>query len=529
MRCVTAAEMREMDRLTIEERGVAGLTLMERAGAEASRVAEEMLGPAHARVAVLCGRGNNGGDGFVIARLLAAAGHAVRVLLAAPKEEIAGDAALALERMTAAGPDAVPVGEVDLATVLAESELVVDALLGTGTSGEIREPYRGLIEAINATARSVLAVDMPSGLHSDTGAPLGCAVLADVTVTFGLPKIGLLQYPGVTHAGRVVVGDIGIPEDILARAAAFMTEPADVAKLLPARRPEAHKGDAGRVLVIGGSPGLSGAPVLAARAACRAGAGLVTVAAPRTVCGSIEARTLESMTLPLDGSDGVLGEADLAPILEWLARTGGRVVLAIGPGLGRSPDTLATVCRLLAESEPPAVVDADGLYALAEGPVERRGELVLTPHPGEMAALMSPPPALGGRAREGGQTGMSAADIQSDRVGWARRAAEAYAATVVLKGARSVIASPDGRLAINPTGHPGMASGGMGDVLTGIVAALMAQGLGGFEAATAGAYLHGYAAELAAERLGGEIGIVAGDLIDELPRARAQLSATTRG
>jgi len=365
LRCVTAAEMREMDRLTIEERGVPGLTLMERAGAEAHRVAADMIGGVPSRVTVLCGRGNNGGDGFVIARLLAAEGHLVRVLLAAPREQITGDAALALERMNTAGLDAVPVGEVDVATVLAESDLVVDALLGTGTSGEIREPYRALIDRVNASGRPVLAVDIPSGLHSDTGIPLGCAVVAETTVAFALPKMGLLQYPGVTHAGRLVVGDIGIPEDILARATAFLTERGDVAKLLPARRPDAHKGDAGRVLVVGGSPGLSGAAVLAARAACRAGAGLVTVAAPRSVCGSIEARTLESMTLPLDGRNGVLGETDVEAILEWLARTGGRVVLAVGPGLGRAPDTLAAARRLLAECELPAVVDADGLYALA--------------------------------------------------------------------------------------------------------------------------------------------------------------------
>ncbi len=509
MRAVTAAMMREMDRRTIEERGVAGVLLMERAGAGATRVALELLGEPGKRVLLLCGKGNNGGDGFVIARLLAEAGHRPRVLCSFDPGEVRGDAALALEALRAAGGVVERPTAEALPPALLEADLVVDALLGTGLSGPVAEPLAAWIRATNAARRPVLAVDLPSGLCADRGVVLGVAIEAAVTVTFALPKLGLLHHPGAAHAGRVVCVDIGIPPDLVDEGAAELLEPARVAAMLPPRSPEAHKGDAGRVLLVAGSTGLTGAACLAARGCCRGGAGLVTVAVPSSVCASVETRLLEAMTWPLACCPAWLDRASVPALLE---RAAGCDALAVGPGLGRMADTLAAVRDLLDDAPCPVVVDADGLLALPEwSPGESpRPATVLTPHPGEMAVLLD----------------CTVAAVQADRAEAARTAAVRYRAAVVLKGARSVVAAPDGRVAINPTGHPGMASGGMGDVLTGLVAALLGQGLGAYEAACAGAYLHGWAAALAAERLGGEIGILAADVADSLPRAR---STITRG
>jgi NAD(P)H-hydrate epimerase len=368
-------------------------------------------------------------------------------------------------------------------------------------------------------------------------------------VTFGLPKLGLLQHPGCQFAGRVICVDIGIPGDVQDRARAILTEASDVAAWLPARAPDAHKGDAGRLLVVAGSPGLTGAGCLTARAASRAGSGLVTVAAPSELAALIEARSLETMTLPLRRCAEIVTEDGLVEIVEHVR---GSDALAVGPGLGRHPTTLTAVRRLIAETDIPTVVDADGLQALRdnlralppgrrwaktpmpsvvepgeeEEPAEapsadlmpvtslsvrvRRGlrssksPLVLTPHPGEMAAIL----------------GSSIESVQENRVAAALEAAQQFGATIILKGARSVIADVDGRVAINPTGHEGMASGGMGDALTGIVVSLLGQGVPAFEAAAAGAYLHGLAAELAADAVGGRIGVLAGDLIEQLPATR---------
>lgn len=500
--------MRDMDRRTIADYGVPGQVLMERAGSGAAWVASSMLaGVAQARVVVVCGRGNNGGDGFVVARLLGQLGHAVSVFSCVEPATIVGDARSALERLLAAGRQVTMARDPGLRDALGSADLVVDGLLGTGIAGEVREPFRTAIAQINSAGRPVLSLDIPSGLCSDTGMPLGVAVAATATATFGLPKPGLLLYPGARLAGRIVCVDIGIPEPVMAAADLLLLESRDVVEWLPQRAPDSHKGDAGRVLVVAGSTGLTGAACLTARACCRTGAGLVTVAAPRAVCPSIEARTLESMTWPLDGSLEHLAETSVAGILE---RSRHVDALAVGPGLGREDQTMEAVRLLIGGLDRPVVVDADALFALSGHHHLTRGRLVvLTPHPGEMARLL----------------GTSAENVQADRVGAACDAAKRYGCTVLLKGAGSVIAEPDGRVAINPTGHSGMASGGMGDVLTGVVAALLGQGLAPFESAAAGAFLHGYAATLAADDLGGEIGILAGDVADRIPRALARVTA----
>ncbi len=506
MKAATGAEMRAMDARAIRERGLPGIALMERAGAGAAREALGMLGATRRRVVVLCGKGNNGGDGFVVARLLRRAGHAVSVYGVASADDVAGDARLALGSMLDAGVPLLRADDPALPRALRDAHLIVDALLGTGLSGAVKEPYASLIEAVNAAARPVLAIDVPSGLCADRGVPLGAAVQADVTATFALPKVGLLQHPGAGLAGRVVVVDIGIPQDVLDGASTDLLEAHDVRAKLPSRREDAHKGNAGRVLIVAGSPGLTGAACLAARACCRAGAGLVTVAAASALCASIETRLLEAMTWAVPDSEDRLCSAS-APAL--LARAEGADALAIGPGLGRDPDTLTAVRQILDRATAPCVVDADGLMALPAWTPSSRAVRVLTPHPGEMAALL----------------GTSVEEVQRDRPGAVRAAAKRYDSVIILKGAGTLVAEPSGRMAIVRAGHPGMASGGMGDVLTGIVAALLAQGMSAFDAAAAGAYAHGYAAEVAAEAIGAEIGVLAGDVIEATPRAMADLRA----
>ncbi len=504
MRVATAAQMREMDRVTIHERAVPGITLMERAGHGAYQVACGLVRPG-GRVSVLCGRGNNGGDGFVIARLLNAGGCRVEVFLACEPSDVRGDAAQALEAMEATGLRTTAASLEALGERLPQCDLVVDALLGTGTAGEIREPYAGLIQAMADARTPVLAVDIPSGLHADTGQPLGPVAPAVATATFGLPKLGLLQHPGCRLAGQVVVVDIGIPPDVLESAPAFLLKADEVAGWLPRRSGDAHKGDSGRILIVASSTGLTGAACIAARAACRGGSGLVTVAVPADLAPSIEARSLESMTLPLRACRGLISE-EAAP--EILGHAQGCDAVAIGPGLGRSPGALSAVRRLLSQIAVPMVLDADGLHALRGAEVDVAGPLVLTPHPGEMAAIL----------------GVAIDEVQRDRVGAAQEAARRFEAVAVLKGARTVVADPEGRVAINPTGNAGMASGGMGDALTGVVTSLLGQGMETFEAACAGAFLHGLAGDYAAQSVGGEVGILASDLIEALPRARERVA-----
>lgn len=513
MRVVTAAEMRELDRQTIDEVGIPGPVLMETAGRAVAYAAFALLERRRgARVTIACGRGNNGGDGFVAGRYLLNLGAAPECLLLANRTDITGDA---LVHLLAAERAGVPIRELGpdgggcLALAVSSSDLTVDALLGTGLKGEVREPFRSGIESMNRLARQVMAVDVPSGLDADTGAVLGQAVRATATVTFGLPKVGLLQYPGAALCGKVMVADIGIPASLSAprHGGLRLATPDWVAELVPRREPDAHKGDAGRVMVAGGSTGLTGAPAMAARAAARMGAGLVHVAVPASLHATMEGLVLEPMSVPLaeDGC-GTLGREAAGQVLEAMRARPCHVV-AVGPGLGRHPGAVEFVSALVSSSPFPVVLDADALWALARAgdmATEPAAPLVLTPHPGELSHLL----------------GESVADIQRDRVAAARGAAQRFRAIVVLKGARTVTAHPDGSAVINPTGNPGMASGGMGDVLTGAVAGLVAQGIPLLEAAVAGVYVHGLAADLVAGDRGCEAGLLASDVIEALPRAR---------
>ncbi|MEB2343250.1 MAG: NAD(P)H-hydrate dehydratase [Deltaproteobacteria bacterium] len=520
---VGAAAMRALDRHTIETLGVAGALLMESAG---RAVAEAVLTAraAAARpgdVLVVCGAGNNGGDGLVAARHLALLGVPVRAALVAEPKRLAPDAAANLTRARAAG---VPVA-IGAPLRTAGAAVIVDALFGTGLTRPVTGAVAAAIQRI-ATARPgacVVAVDLPSGLDADTGQCHGPCVAADLTVTIALPKLGLALEPGRTLAGRIVVARIGIADAApgVRADAELWTAPAAAARL-PARPPDGHKGSFGHVLLIAGARGTTGAAALAAEAAARAGAGLVTIACPAGVNEILEVKCTEMMTAPVpDGAEGGLAAAALGALLA-LARE--RDVVALGPGIGRTEETRKLVRELAPRIARPLVVDADGLFPFGapargrEGALGalkgRRAATILTPHPGEAARLL----------------GASAADVNRDRVGSARRLAEGSGAVVVLKGAATVVAAPDGRVAVNPTGGPALGTGGTGDVLTGVIAALLAQERpsrrgGAFESAVLGAWLHGQAGDrLSARR--GRAGVLAGEVAAELPEA---IEALRRG
>jgi NAD(P)H-hydrate epimerase len=500
----TFAEMRKLDVVTIHERGVAGLVLMENAGRGAAETALELLPHGRpARVAIVAGPGNNGGDGYVVARHLAGRGHDARVYLVAPPAKVKGDARSNLDSWRQMGGVAVdasaPGALAGRREELSDCDLIVDALFGTGLVSEVGPPYREAIEILNALGVPVLSLDLPSGVDGDRGQILGAAVRATATVTFGFPKRGHYLFPGAAQVGRLTVVDIGIPAEVV-RAnpppCALVTEE-EVRGLLPSRRRDAHKGTFGHLLVVGGGAGKTGAAWMAARAALRSGVGLATIAATREGQRALDAKVIESMT---ESFGDELDEAAAARILELCE---GKDALAIGPGLGLAPKAGLLLGDILESCPVPVVLDADALTAVAAHPSAldaAQTPVVLTPHPGEMARML----------------GCSTADVQADRLGVSERFAREHEVTVVLKGAYTVIAEPSGRTWVNPTGNPGMATGGMGDVLTGIIGALLAQGLEPHEAARLGAYAHGLAGDAVSERVG-ETALVATDVIEALP------------
>ncbi len=513
MKTVTARQMRELDRRTIEEAGVPGYELMERAGRGIFEAAQAMDVDRKRGVVLFAGKGNNGGDAIVVARHLLKAKREwgpVTLVLMSPASELSGDPLRHWKKLRSLRPKVVifnPANKDVIAGLLAGCGLIVDGLLGTGARGEPRSTIREAIELINAAGKPVLAIDIPSGLDSDSGQPASVCVRADVTVTMGLPKAGLLQQTALDHVGRLQIVDIGIPQKFVKGLAAgpeyFVRE--DAAALLPARRVSAHKGDFGRLLVLAGSEGMSGAAVLASHAAMRSGAGLCTLGVPRAIWPVVAAQCREVMTKPFND----WSPATLAPVLERCN------AVAAGPGLGQSSATETLVSWLLQNCAHPLVLDADALNVLAENPAQlrqARGPVIITPHPGEMARLI----------------GKTTQDVQADRWGAAAKFAREFNVVVALKGARTVVASPDGRISINSTGNPGMASGGVGDVLTGIIGALLAQGLSAFDAARLGVWLHGAAADLATQR-SGEEALIASDITANLGAAFQSLrrSATS--
>ncbi|BAS27120.1 NAD(P)H-hydrate dehydratase [Limnochorda pilosa] len=519
MRLATAAMVREADGRA-EALGVPTRILMENAGARVADLVQRITRPGDP-VLVFCGRGNNGGDGLVAARHLRDAGRRVRVWLAAAEDAYTGDAAANLDLVRRWGIDLklAPREALALDHGLAGHRVVVDALLGTGVTGPLRDPYPLWVAALNRFEGTVVSVDLPSGLDADTGQAHPEAVRAHWTVTLGLAKPGLFLLPGAEYAGRVEVASIGLPPEALedpAQAPIELLEGRDVAALLPARPADSHKGTYGHLLVVAGSQGMSGAAVLVARAALRSGAGLVTLAVPASVQAQAAASLPEALTHGLpETSEGTLGVEAAREVVRLL---GPRDALALGPGIGAGRETAALVFELLSREEivvKPCVLDADALTLLAREPrrLDEAGRalgaalgMVITPHPGEMARLL----------------GCTAGDVQADRPGKVREAATRFGAVAVLKGARTLVADPAGRWAINPTGNAGMATGGMGDVLTGAVGALLAQGLAPWDAARAAVYLHGLAGDLAAAERGAA-GLLASEVADHLPAARRRV------
>jgi ADP-dependent NAD(P)H-hydrate dehydratase / NAD(P)H-hydrate epimerase len=495
-----AEGMRATDRWAIEERGIPSLDLMERAGEGLTAViARQARG---GRIAIVCGKGNNGGDGLVAARLLRVAGRDIEVLAVSPPESLRGDAAEQLRRLPGAPPEPFEARRLEGATV------VVDAVLGTGSTGAPRDEAAAAIEAMTAAGAPVVAADVPSGVDASTGEVAGPAVRAAATATFHAAKVGLWVNPGKAHAGEVSVVDIGIPPGAPAAPAAGLLTAAVLGEV-PSREAASTKFSSGTVVVIGGSSGLTGAPTMAAMAATRAGAGYVTVAAPASLELAFSVRLLEAMTARLPEDDGALTPAAVEPALERLRRAGAAV---LGPGLGRTEGAEAFAREMTARIETPLVLDADGLNALAEGfPGElpgRSAPVVLTPHAGELGRLL----------------GVESAEIGRRRLAHARAAAEHARAIVVLKGDDTLIVGPGGRIVISPGGAPALATAGTGDVLSGVTAAMLAKPLDPFTATCAAVFLHLRAGQLAAEPHGPDA-VIASDVVAALPAALHRRSA----
>ena len=511
MKIVTSHTMQGLDKQAIEECGISGLELMENAGQQCVDAIVSAFG-SQGRAVIIAGKGNNGGDGYVIARLLSQTGWDVTVYILAERSQITGDAAVNLDRL----PEDTVVhcpnpGQLSsqYPGKIAQADVIVDAILGTGLRSDVADVYREAIEIINAANRPVLAVDIPSGIHGTTGRVLGDAVRASLTVTFAFAKLGHILYPGAEYTGKLIVADIGIPPRIIEEAPGYDLLNDDLIRPMLSRRDrQAHKGHFGHCLVIAGSPGKTGAAALTANSAVRAGSGLVTLAVAESLHAILETKTTEAMTEPLhDAGSGHLTSSAFPAIVKFLD---GKDALALGPGLGRRPGTTALVQAIVESVSLPMVIDADGLNALADDiSVLRRKKseaMILTPHPGEMARLL----------------GTSIPDVEAVSILVAQEFARNFGVYLILKGARTIVASPTGMAAINSSGNPGMASGGMGDVLTGIIVSLLGQQYSAWDACRLGVFIHGYAADLVAEEKG-EIGICASDVQEMLPFAYNKL------
>ncbi len=508
MKVANAEQMRALDREAIEGYRIPGIVLMENAALGVVRFMEERYGALLGRsVLIFCGKGNNGGDGMAVARHLVNRGAKVQTVLLGGAESLRGDAAI---NYAICKQMQIPVRSVTtsrnlggISSSLKKTDFVLDAILGTG----IMPPVRGLVEQvvrrINRSKKTVISVDLPSGLSADSSEVVGEVVQADLTVTFGLPKISLAQYPSLAYAGEVRVADISLPAELIQKSeipVEIMDE--EILQTLPLLRQDMHKGDGGRVLLVAGSKGMPGAAVMTASSSFRIGAGLVYAAVPEGVRRFFQKRLMEGVLVPL--SEAAKDHLTLSELPEILRAARGKNVAAVGPGIGLDPETGEMVRSLIRKIRIPVVLDADGINHLArdlDSLKKARAAVILTPHPGEMARL----------------TGLSGSELKTRRIDVARKFAGEFGVILVLKGARTVIAEPEGRAWINPTGNPGMATAGTGDVLTGMIAGLIAQGMKPLQAALLGVYLHGCCGDRAASRLG-ERSLLSRDLIREIPK-----------
>jgi ADP-dependent NAD(P)H-hydrate dehydratase / NAD(P)H-hydrate epimerase len=498
-----APRMRAVDRWAIELQGVPSLELMERAGEGVVRAVERVApdGP----VAVVCGKGNNGGDGFVAARLLRQAGRETHVICTSAPEQLAGDARVNADLLP--GDEALVFEDVRAGAAIRRVSVVVDALLGTGFEGAPRGSMADAIEAVNDADARVVSVDVPSGVDASTGEVAGVAVWAECTVTFHAAKPGLWVHPGKRHVGEAVVIDIGVPRGAPLETYTGLVEPSVLAAL-PSRGAASTKFTSGHVVVVGGSRGLTGAPAMTSLACMRTGAGYVTACVPHSLTEILDVQLMEVMTLGLEDEEGSLM---LDGIDNALATLGRASALALGPGLGREEGAAVFARALAKEASVAMVLDADGLNAHAGRLFDlaaRKAPTVLTPHAGELGRLL----------------GLDSEEIERARLHHARAAARQSGAVVLLKGDDTLVAAPDGRVAINPGGSPALATAGTGDVLSGAISALLAQGLDAFTAAACGAYLHAQAGREAARRQGSAEGVIATDVIAALPAARTSSS-----
>lgn len=509
MKILDARTMREIDRSATDEYGVLGLQLMENGGRGVAEIVKRELvaSSMSGRVVIATGKGNNGGDGYVAARHLKNSGLRVVVFSVAPVEELKGDAALNARAWLKMGGEVRTLkSEEDVegcASSFRHASVIVDAIFGIGLASPVKGIAAKVIGLINGLDRKVVAIDVPSGIDATTGAVLGCAVRAGVTTAMALPKLGLYTYPGREYAGRVEVVDIGLPARLLTdgRIRWNLLCGDDVRGLLRPRARDTHKSACGHLLVVAGSPGKTGAAYMTAMGAMRTGAGLATLALPKGLNAVMEAKTIEVMTEPLPETvDGVLDEASFEALLR-IAK--GKSAIAAGPGLGNTEGVHRLMERMVKETDAPIVIDADGLNAF----IGRLGLLkdskrpmVLTPHPGEAARLLEASPS----------------EIQGDRIKAAKTLASMSGAIVVLKGASTVIATPEGDIYINPTGNPALSTAGTGDVLAGMIGGLLAQGYPSLTAACAATYTHGLAADKIKEARG-EAGMMATDLLPIIP------------
>lgn len=518
LKVATAEQMRRLDRCATEDYGIPSFILMENAGRAVAQAAISTLGNViNRRVLVVAGQGNNGGDGFVAARHLSNAGALVSIAYFGERDKAKGDALLNIEIAEKMG---LNIEHNPYDVKLWESwhvsfDLVIDALLGTGLKGEVRKPLADVVDLVNGFHRRkvpIIAVDIPSGLDADTGAILGSAVKADKTVTFGLPKIGLITYPGAANVGDLIIADISIPARALVEndIQTYLLTADHVASIAKPRPPDAHKGRFGHCAVVAGSVGMTGAAALTAQGALRIGTGLVTMLVPESLNDIMEVKVTEAMSIPVpQGKARAFGTASLNIVKDYIEKWDSTV---IGPGFGRDEDTITFTLELLRMITKPAVVDADALFAVSKDVSvvkQCKAPLILTPHPGEMATLL----------------GTTVAEVQSNRLEIARAFAQEYGVTVVLKGAGTVVAGPDGVAYINTTGTSGMATGGTGDVLAGMIGGLLAQQMNPTEAACLAVFLHGRAGELAAEKLS-EAAMIAGDVADNIGEAIKDLLMT---
>lgn len=484
MKILSSVAMKAYDRKTIEEYGLPGAVLMETAGARVAEFVRSRL-PDFLKVVVLAGPGNNGGDGLVIARLLMMAGYQVSLWSTVRPEAYRGEAAV-FEKFLL--KTSFPIQRINtheelklFAMDLKNTDLLVDALLGTGINREVEGLVDDIIEAVNASDIPVLAVDVPSGINADSGAVMGNAVRARWTLTFAFPKLGLLLQPGASLAGEIYVGEIFVPAQLAEEVKVELLTPSLIRSLMPPRPPDAHKGSLGRSMIIAGSPGMTGAAVLTAESALRGGSGLVYLAAPESVCSVLESNLVEVIVIPLPESSPGIISPDAADLV--IARAKECDALAIGPGLDTGAETAELINRLVQLSPVPLVLDAGALTALGQNMNMLRSARfipVITPHPGEMARL----------------AGVSAKQVQSSRLEIALKNANFWNCNIILKGANSVIATPDGYATINPTGSVTLATAGSGDLLTGLITSFIAQGISPEKAAMAGAYIHGLAGDL---------------------------------